>query len=112
MPTQPFPFLTRLKDGVLRDSFTLVWRRLNQNIAVSQLTGYIVRETPSGVQDSSNPRFFLSQLPVEGSEMVFVNGALIIPPDYQIQDTAIVFGTPPAPGDWVRVSYLSATAQP
>lgn len=107
---QSFPFLTGIPAGPIRNALITVWKRFNGNTPVTQITGLVTRETLVGQQDSANTRFFTRVKPVAGSESLFVNGLLQTDGgvNYQIQDTAIVFTTPPAPGDVIRISYRVA----
>ena len=67
-----------------------------------------VRETPSGSVNGSNDTFTLANTPASGKEEVFLNGLLQEPggEDYTITTNSIVFVSPPATGDRLRVSYM------
>lgn len=79
--------------------------------AIGALSGtMVVRETPSGTVNGSNPTFTLAHTPVAGSESLFVNGILQdsgAGNDYTISSATITFltGAIPQSGDKVRASY-------
>jgi hypothetical protein len=67
-----------------------------------------VRETPSGTVNGVNDTFTLANTPASGKEEVFLNGLLQEPggEDYTITTNSIVFVSPPANLDRIRVSYM------
>lgn len=74
---------------------------------------YIVRETPTGLVNGTNNVFTLANVPLAGSENVYVNGILQTEgssADYTINTATkvitFVSGSIPNTGDIVRVSYL------
>ena len=71
---------------------------------------YVVRETPTGVVNGSNPDFELAFTPAgSGQEHVFLNGLVQdggVSMDYTIAGTTITFNTPPESGDKIRVTYF------
>lgn len=77
--------------------------------AVLKSTNYVVRETPTGTVNGSNTTFTLASTPVAGTEHVYVNGLLQdvgSGNDYTISSGTITFGTAPASGDKIRVTYF------
>lgn len=75
------------------------------------VANYVVRETPTGTVNGTNPTFTLANTPVSGTEQVFVNGVLQnsgAGNDYTISTATITFlsGAIPQTGDIVRVTYL------
>jgi hypothetical protein len=76
---------------------------------VMKAANYITRETPSGSVNGSNTSFVLANVPVAGSESVFLNGVLQEPGagnDYTISGSTITYLTAPVTGDKIRVSYI------
>ena len=68
---------------------------------------YIVREVPTGTIDGLNDQFNLINIPVTGSEMVFLNGVLQGKPgDYNLSGETIKFVVAPEEGDIIYVTYL------
>jgi hypothetical protein len=69
---------------------------------------FVVRETPTGLVNSSNTTFTLANTPFANTEMVFLNGILQEPGagnDYTISGLTITYLTAPVTGDRLRVSY-------
>lgn len=71
---------------------------------------FVVRETPSGTINGSNPTFTLANTPLTGTEEVFFNGLLLEPGgsnDYTISTNTLTMLTTyiPVSGDKIRVSY-------
>lgn len=70
---------------------------------------YIVRETPSGSIDGMNKTFTLAHIPIEGSEMVFLNGMLLNAgetEDYTISGKTITLNFAPETGSKLLVTYI------
>lgn len=72
---------------------------------------YVVRESPSGTINGTNPTFTLASAPLAGKEEVYVNGILQnsgAGNDYTISTNTITFlaGAIPQTGDVIRVTYL------
>lgn len=68
---------------------------------------YIVREIPTGTIDGVNDSFNLINIPVAGSEMVFLNGILQGKTgDYGLTGETIKFVVAPEAGDIIYVTYL------
>ena len=81
--------------------------------AWSSLPPQIVREIPTGLINSSNVTFTLSQTPATGSEQVFMNGILQesgAGNDYTISAAIITFSVAPITGAVIVVTYSSATS--
>jgi hypothetical protein len=73
---------------------------------IIDLQDLIVRETPSGTIDGANTDFVLGNTPVSGSDQVFWNGVLQVPPDgYTLTDTTLAMTEAPAVGDTLLVIY-------
>lgn len=76
------------------------------------LENFIVRETPAGVVNGSNPTFTLANTPAgSGQETVYLNGILQdggVSMDYTIAGAVITFAVPPESGDKIRVTYFKA----
>lgn len=68
---------------------------------------WVVREIPTGIIDGINATFTLINLPIVGSEQVFLNGLLqdSRSVDYGISGNVITFIMPPYAGDRVLVTY-------
>lgn len=77
--------------------------------ATGQLTtGFVDRETPTGLVNGANTTYTLANTPVTGSEHVYLNGILQEPGggnDYTISSATITYLTAPLTGDKIRVSY-------
>lgn len=74
-------------------------------------TNYVVRETPSGTVNGTNPTFTLANTPVAGTEQIYVNGILMDSGsgnDYTISGATITFltGAIPLTNDKIRVTYF------
>ena len=70
---------------------------------------FIVRETPTGLVNSSNVTYTLANTPTVGTEQVYLNGMLQEPGagnDYTISAAVITYLSAPATGDRLRVSYM------
>ncbi|WP_158993470.1 hypothetical protein [Mucilaginibacter sp. L196] len=68
----------------------------------------ITREAPSGVQNGINEVFTLVNIPIIGSESVFLNGVLQdegVGEDYTISGSTITFLSTIQPTDKIRVNY-------
>ncbi len=65
------------------------------------------KEIPSGSINGINSIYVLKNIPVEGSEHVYLNGLLQESDgnDYTISENIITFVTPPETGLKLRVSY-------
>lgn len=76
---------------------------------ITRNAAFVTRETPGGAIDGTNATFTLANVPVLGSEEVFLNGILQEPGtgnDYTISGATITWLTPvPVAGDKIRVSY-------
>jgi hypothetical protein len=73
------------------------------------LQDYIVREVPSGTIDGDNKVFTLANTPVEGTEMVFLNGILLnagTNEDYTIDGNTITLNFAPETGSKLLVTYI------
>jgi hypothetical protein len=87
------------------------WVSDRNNIAAafaSLIGSPIVREIPVGVINGVNPLFVLANIPIAGSEEVFLNGLLQEPGvgnDYTIVGANITFETPPLAQEKISVSY-------
>lgn len=69
---------------------------------------FLDKEVPTGISDGVNREFILSQIPLENSEHVYLNGALQDPGienDYTIFGNVITFKNPPYLGSKVRCTY-------
>lgn len=69
---------------------------------------YITRETPSGLVNGVNTVFTLKYLPLVGTEMVFLNGALQevgAGNNYTITNATITFVVAPLSGSRIHVTY-------
>lgn len=67
---------------------------------------YVDKEMPSGVIDGLNETFDLSQIPIPGSEHVYLNGLLQDEnEDYIMEFNSIKFIEPPLIGMKIRCSY-------
>jgi hypothetical protein len=69
---------------------------------------FVVRETPTGLVNSSNVTYTLANTPIAGTEVVFLNGILQEPGagnDYTIATNTITYLTAPVTGDRLRVNY-------
>jgi hypothetical protein len=63
-------------------------------------------ETPTGVKDGSNVTFTLAHTPELNTEMIYLNGILIMPnTDYEMNGNMIIFSFPPTETDIIQVSY-------
>lgn len=83
------------------------WTKLT---AAADVDTLVVRETPSGTINGSNPTFTLANTPTAGTEQIFVNGILQdagAGNDYQISGATITFetGNEPLSGDKLRATY-------
>lgn len=79
-----------------------------QNGADGSNIGYVDKETPSGLVDGSNNTYTLLNVPVAGSEHVYVNGLLMnegIGNDYTISGNTITMLSTLNVGEKLRVSY-------
>lgn len=75
---------------------------------IMRVNWQVTREAPSGNVDGSNAVYTLANMPITGSEMVFLNGLLQEPGegnDYSISGGTITFADAPVTGDRVRVTY-------
>jgi len=82
-----------------------LWVRANGLI----WTSYGVRVSPSGDVNGGNDTFVLPVSIALGSEMVYLNGVLMVPGvDYTITGLTIVFTVPPMIGATIRVNYFNA----
>lgn len=71
-------------------------------------SNFVSKEVPSGAINGVNATFTLANVPVSGSEEVYLNGQLQVPgaaEDYTISGAAITFVTAPLAGESIRVSY-------
>jgi hypothetical protein len=69
---------------------------------------YVVRDIPSGTKNGSNTNFTLTNTPVSGSEMIFVNGLLMNSGsgnDYTISGSTITFAAAPLSTDTILATY-------
>lgn len=76
---------------------------------IMRINWFVTRETPSGLVNGSNTAFSLGNVPITGTESVFLNGLLQEPGagnDYTISGNEITFAEAPISGDRVRVSYV------
>lgn len=65
-----------------------------------------VEETPTGVINSSNDEFTLSEVPATSTLMLFLDGALQRPGvDYSIASQTITYTVPPTTGSWHLAKY-------
>jgi len=81
------------------------WTAFNNKFDSSK---YICREVPSGTVNGSNADFTLTDTPISGTEMVFVNGILQnagSDNDYTISGDTITFAQAPKAGDVILVTY-------
>jgi|GEM_PF-3264561 len=76
----------------------------------SQIRLDFVQETPAGTIDGTNAAFVLTDAPVAGTLMVFVNGLLMTGDgnDYTLAAKTVTFvaGAVPETGDMIRVAYV------
>jgi hypothetical protein len=74
------------------------------------VANYVVRESPTGTINGTNPTFTLAATPVAGTEHIYVNGILQNNGgnDYTIATNTITFvaGAIPQTNDVIRVTYL------
>lgn len=83
----------------------VIWKDQTGGLSSSN---FVVRETPTGSVNSSNTVYNLANVPVAGTEEVYLNGILQEPGggnDYTISSATITFLTAPTTGDRIRVSY-------
>jgi hypothetical protein len=67
---------------------------------------FIDKETPDGITDGINQSFFIQQIPLEGSEHIYLNGLLQEADfDYILNDNEIIFIEPPLSGMRIKCSY-------
>ncbi len=88
---------------------TTLWSVIKSAIK-SYLVGlYVVREAPAGLKNGSNTVYTLTNSPVSGTEMVFLNGMLLnagAGNDYTISGAEITLLTnPPTAEDVILVTY-------
>lgn len=72
------------------------------------LSGFVIRETPSGAVDGTNRSFTLANIPDAGTESVYLNGTLQSAggEDYHISGPTITFVDAPLTNDLIRVTYF------
>lgn len=76
---------------------------------IMRISWLVTRETPSGSVNGTNTVFTLGNVPITGSESVYLNGLLQEPGsgnDYTISGNEITFADAPLAEDRVRVSYV------
>jgi hypothetical protein len=67
---------------------------------------HVDKEKPNGVIDGINNNFILNNIPVPGSEHIYLNGLLQDDEDdYQIEYNNIFFNEPPSIGMKIKCSY-------
>lgn len=72
---------------------------------------YIAREVPTGSIDGVNDSFSLANIPVSGSELVYLNGVLQNPAgDYGLTTDTVKFTVAPEVNDSILVTYLKPYA--
>jgi hypothetical protein len=70
--------------------------------------GIYVDEIPSGVMDGANTIFILSQMPINGTLSLHLNGIKQksgVSYDYTISGTVITYNEPPQAGDTLYADY-------
>jgi hypothetical protein len=80
----------------------------NHATAFFLTTGLVVRETPSGTKNGSNPTFTLANTPTAGTEQLYLNGILQnagATEDYTITTNTITMATPPVATDVLLCTY-------
>jgi hypothetical protein len=94
-------------DALLIDVAVGRWQNVGtSNAAASAAPELIVGEIPSGVLDGINTTFVLANLPIMGTEMVFLQGILQDRgDDYTIAGDTITYADPPLSGMKLRVTY-------
>lgn len=69
---------------------------------------FVTRETPSGSINGSNTSFTLANTPISGTEMLYLNGILLVVGsgnDYTISGATITMQYAPVTGDVLRACY-------
>jgi hypothetical protein len=92
--------LTKIEDGV----------DLRNRVNDLENDSFITREVPSGSVNGSNVTFTLANIPVSGSEQVYLNGLLQDPGagnSYTIAGSTITFLSAPLSNDEIHVSYAT-----
>jgi hypothetical protein len=70
---------------------------------------HVDKEKPNGVIDGINNNFILNNIPVPGSEHIYLNGLLQDDEDdYQIEYNNIFFNEPPSIGMKIKCSYRTS----
>lgn len=75
---------------------------------IMRVNWQVTREEPSGSVNGTNTVYNLSNIPINGSECVYLNGLLQEPGlgnDYTISGGTITFADAPVAGDRIRVNY-------
>jgi len=108
------PTIDLLASGVTAGTYNSVtvdiYGRVTVGSTVTTLTAanFVTRETPSGSTNGVNTTFTLANVPITGTEHLFLNGVLMEPGtgnDYTISGASITMLTAPFAGDKIRVSY-------
>lgn len=70
---------------------------------------FVNKETPAGLIDGLNRVFYLSKLPIEGTDHLYMNGVLQDSDpycDYSINENIIIFAEAPPLGSKLKCSYI------
>jgi hypothetical protein len=105
--TTPAITITTTVTGVLKGNGTAISAAVAGTDYMAP-ADFVVRETPTGLVNSSNTTYTLANTPLVGTEQVFLNGLLQEPGagnDYTISGATITYLTAPTTGDRLRVSY-------
>jgi len=109
------PTIDLLVSGATAGTFNKVTVDIYGRITSATLETYIdathlvVRETPTGLVNGSNPTFTIANTPITGKEEVYLNGILQDPGagnDYTIAGATITMLTTPLTGEKIRVNYI------
>lgn len=94
------------------DGYVLTWNDSESQFEWETLASMICNEVPTGLINSANTDFTLSDTPVTNSLTLFLNGLMQEPGagnDYTLSGDAITFTTAPETGDILLANYLTAS---
>jgi hypothetical protein len=100
-------YLVTSDAGGTLDTTAISFTNINATSGLSN-TNFIDKEIPSGAINSVNTTYILANIPIAGSEHVYLNGVLQESGggnDYTISSATITYLTAPLTDDKIRVSY-------
>jgi hypothetical protein len=108
--TTPAITITTSITGVLKGNGTAISAATASTDYMAP-AGFVIRETPSGTINGTNPTFTLANTPIAGTEQVYLNGMLLEPGagnDYTISTSTLTMltGMIPISGDRLRANYM------